>query len=47
MFFFCKLAKIHLLDKTKTWLGFGDLELIFKIIEGFAAKTCLESMDFT
>ena len=31
MEFFSKLAKVYLLDKTKLWFGFGDLDPFFKV----------------
>ena len=41
-----KLVNIYSVDKTKTWLGFGDLGPIFKVTGKFFLKLCLEP-DFT
>ena len=40
-----KLAKVYLLDKTKTWFGFGDLDPVFKVTGEFSLKIFLEPVD--
>ena len=32
--FFFQHAKVYLLDQTKPWFGFGDLDPIFKVAGG-------------
>ena len=46
---FSELANIHiyLLDKTKLWVGFGDLDPIFKVTGEFSGKICLDGFHLT
>ena len=41
MDFFFQTWKGILLDKTKLWFGFGDLDLIFMVTCEFSLKVCL------
>ena len=44
---FLQIAKVYLLNKTKSWFGFGDLDSFLKVTGGFFLKYILNQwMDF-
>ena len=44
-FFFLNLQRHICLDKTGPWLGFGDLDPIFRVTGEFSLNICLQPVD--